>query len=68
MRDGPLISFITGWETGSTLWNIFIALRVFVDHSKITPSQEPDAKRLAGNTRKDRALLGGVCGLHTHYS
>lgn len=31
----------------SAQWNIFIGVRVFVDHSKMIPSTEPDANRLA---------------------
>ena len=47
MKAGPDISLKTGWEMESALLNIFIALRLLVDHSKITPSREPEAKKLA---------------------
>ena len=31
----------------STQWNIFIALSVFVDQRRITPSRDPEAKKFA---------------------
>ena len=60
MREGPVMSFITGWGMVSALWNIFIALRLFVDHSRIIPSREPDAKKLAEYKEKQHNI--GVCG------
>ena len=46
VREGRELSFTTGREMVSALLNIFISLRLFVDQSKITPSREPDAKKL----------------------
>ena len=50
------MSFTIGREMVSAPLNIFIALRLFVDHSKMTPSREPDAKKLP--TCMDGYLFG----------
>ncbi len=34
-------------RTGSAQWNIFMGVRVFVDHRRMIPSREPEANRFA---------------------
>lgn len=54
--EGTELSFTTGREMVSALLNIFIALRLLVDHSRITPSREPDAKKLPTRVREQGIL------------
>lgn len=44
----------------SAHWNIFMALRELVDHRRITPSRDPDAKKLA--RKKQKINFGLHCG------
>ena len=63
--EGKELSFTTGREMLSAPLNIFIALRLLVDHSKMTPSREPDAKKLptcVHGWMEGHGYLFGVCG------